>query len=1098
LGNTGLGTVDRAAMDKHSKLLGTFRALSKKSAARQPDNDPVRLTDQATDLIKAYHRSGQIPLLQQAIALYRRVLACTPYGHSAYAGCLSNLGGALQTLFERTGQIGLLTEAVEVGRAAVAATADGHPAQAGHLSNLGSALYTLFEHTGRIDDLTDAVDAHRAASAISDDHPSYGAILSNLGGALQALFEHTGQLALLTEAAEVGRKAVAAAPDDDPNRAGRLSTLSGALALLYEHTGDVAQLAEAVDIGRAAIAATLPDDPDRVMYLSNQGACLQMLSARTGQIDLLTEAVEVGRAAYEAIPEDHPARAGRLTNLANTLQSQFQRTGQLQPLTEAVEIQRSAVAATSADDPARAGRLSSLADVLRSLFDRTRQIHLLNEAVGIHRAAYEALPDHHPARPGRLSDVGVDLRLLFQHTGEIGLLNEAVDVHRAACAAAPEDHPGHAGLLADLGGSLGTLFEQTGQIELLTEAVEAGRAAVAATPEDHPDRARYLSGLGRSLQLLFEHTERADLHAEAGECHFQAANNQNATTLVRVQAYGKFAALLGSEPGEAARALAAVESAVALLPRLAPGELARGDREYQVGRLGQIGSFAALAAITALSAGDQDRAVELLEQTRGVLAADTIDARNSDLAPLRIIAPDLARSFEELREQRETLDRPAQPPSWDAAAYADFEADAALAARRANDAEQAWYRSRARARRAAQEQWEELIARIRAVDGFADFLQAPPVRELTRQACDGPIVFLVAGSARCDALILTGEPDIPIRTIRLGHLTEADVYDQVVRFLTARRAAAGRDLDPAQGVSDQAEILEVLAWLWDTVAEPVLNALGHISGPPPDGQWPRLWWCPVGIFSYLPIHAAGYHSDSASPGPAHRDHPRTVLDRVISSYAPTVRALAHARTQRPSTNRTVIVAVPDAPGTTVLTGVTSEARTLAALIPDATELPHPTRQSVLDALPAHPVAHFACHGHADQVNPADSRLILHDHRSTPLTVADINALHLTGALAYLSACDTTATSPNLADESVHLTGAFHLAGYQNVIGTLWPVHDHAAHHIAVDFYTHLTDNGTIPPDTSRAAHALHHATRKLRALHPETPTLWAAHTHTGT
>jgi CHAT domain-containing protein len=124
-------------------------------------------------------------------------------------------------------------------------------------------------------------------------------------------------------------------------------------------------------------------------------------------------------------------------------------------------------------------------------------------------------------------------------------------------------------------------------------------------------------------------------------------------------------------------------------------------------------------------------------------------------------------------------------------------------------------------------------------------------------------------------------------------------------------------------------------------------------------------------------------------------------------------------------------------------------------------------------------------------------LILSGDRAAPLTVADISTLHLTGSLAYLSACDTTVASPNLADEAIHITGAFHLAGYAHVIGTLWPVDDTAARDLANDIYRHLTRDGSAPPDVSHGAHALHHATRRLRDQHPDKPALWAAHTHTG-
>ena len=66
--------------------------------------------------------------------------------------------------------------------------------------------------------------------------------------------------------------------------------------------------------------------------------------------------------------------------------------------------------------------------------------------------------------------------------------------------------------------------------------------------------------------------------------------------------------------------------------------------------------------------------------------------------------------------------------------------------------------------------------------------------------------------------------------------------------------------------------------------------------------------------------------------------------------------------------------------------------------------------------------------------------MLHDHEDTALTVAEIAQLDLPDAdLAFLSACNTTDTAPRLVDEAVHITGAFHLAGYRHVIGTLTPV-----------------------------------------------------------
>lgn len=123
--------------------------------------------------------------------------------------------------------------------------------------------------------------------------------------------------------------------------------------------------------------------------------------------------------------------------------------------------------------------------------------------------------------------------------------------------------------------------------------------------------------------------------------------------------------------------------------------------------------------------------------------------------------------------------------------------------------------------------------------------------------------------------------------------------------------------------------------------------------------------------------------------------------------------------------------------------------------------------------------------------------LLHD--SSPLTVRQIVARQLADVrLAYLSACETTITSPSLADEAVHITAAFQLAGYQNVVGSLWPVHDQVAARLATEFYRQLTGGWTHPPETNRTAVALHEAVRAVRETYADYPIWWAPYVHLGT
>ncbi|GAA1646128.1 hypothetical protein GCM10009733_049080 [Nonomuraea maheshkhaliensis] len=876
------------------------------------------------------------------------------------------------------------------------------------------------------------------------------------GTALLLSYRQNGQLPLLREAVDLFRSAAAAVPDDDPGMATHLANLGVALQMLFERTGDTAVLAEKVASGRKAVDVSPADDPELAGRLDDLAEALRELSERTGDANRMAESVDVARAAIAVTSNDHPDRPARLLQLGLALLTIFERTGDTDTLTESVDLSRQAVAATPENDTALAARLSGLGITLLRLYERTGELAVLTEAVQAGRDAVAATPSDHVKREVIESNLGVALFRLFERTQDSNHLAEAVQAARGALAATPDHHPARARNLTHLAIALLQLSERTGDPEGLAEAIRVGREAVTVSRDDDPDLSGRLTNLGVALEASLALEENAEHLTEARQAYRRAGNNTAAEPIVRIIAFRQSALLAGPDDAGRQEALTAVEEAVALLPQLTPRALARGDREH---RLEAVGALAGVAAAVSLDAGRAERAAELLEATRGVLVADLVDARSSDLGQLRSRAPELAAAFEDLRHRREALDR----------------RDAATAGRELTEA-----------RRGAQAEWAQLIGRIRAVEGFAGFLDTPDIGALTAQAADGPIVYIFANSGqRSDAVILTGDPGRPVRTVRLGLLTEEAAAAQANRLLTACRDTGNPVLPLAARITAQKTILDVLAWLWDVVTEPVLAELGYFGA---DRDWPRVWWCPVGVLGYLPLHAAGHHDDPS----------RTVLDRVVSSYTPTVRALAYARSHPPrSATGTVVIAVPDAPGTPTLNEVGAEADTVTAFIPGARRPAHPTRDQVLAALAASPIAHFACHGIANWAEPGRSSLILYDHQTAPLTVADISARYLSGALAYLSACDTTVSSPTLTDEAIHLTGAFHLAGYQSVVGTLWPIDDRAAHQLTTDFYRHLTRDGTAPPDTGRTAHALHQAVRNQRARYGAAPTLWAAYTHTG-
>ena len=1051
--------------------------------ASTPAGHPDRagsLSNLGAALAIRFARTGELADLDAAIDLLRQAVATAPPGHPGHAMCLSNLGGALRTRFARTGELADLDAAINAGRQAVAATLPGHPDRAMYLSNLGAALWARFERSGDLADLNTAVDMLREAVVASPaDHPDRAAMLSNLGIALRIRFERTGDRADLDAAVDAGRQAVAASPAGHPGRTRDLSNLGGALRIRFERTGDQADLDAAVDAGQQAVAASPAGHPDRVTMLSTLGLALQTRFEWTGDRAALDAAIDMLRQAVVASPAGHPDRVTMLSNLGIALQTRSEQNGDQADLDAAIDMLRQAVAASPAGHRARAAMLSNLGAALRTRFERTGDRADLDAAVDAGRQAVAATPAGHAGRARYLSNLGLALRIRSERTGDRADLDAAIDMLRQAVAAIPPGHPERSAMLSNLGLALGARFERAGDRADLDAAIDAGRQAVAATPAGHPGRAAVLSTLGTALQIRFERAGvGADLDAaiDAGR---QAVAVEVAPPRVRaVAARGWGGAAAGGRRWR--EAVAGFAAGAELLGLVAPRSLTRADQEHLLEELGGVGADAAACCV---HAGLAERAVELFEQGRGVLLGQALDTR-TDLTALAEQHPGLADRFTALRED---LDRARDPAGSPAPLPPGTDETAEGRAEAANrDAE---------LRRAAAAAFEQVIAEIRGLPGYGGFLRPPPVAELLAAAAEGPAVVVTVSGFGSHALILTGGGMLD--PVPLPGLTPQTVYDRVAGFLGALEDARS----PGGGAAEQ-QLGDTLGWLWEALAGPVLDRLG-ITGPPRDGQrWPRLWWCVSGLLSFLPVHAAGHHDTRADAAPA------TVIDRVISSYTPTLRALIHARRPGPATaggggdrpgagDRVVAVAMPHTPGAPDLPGAQAEAAGLQQRFPGRVTVltgTHATHDTVLAALPAGQWAHFACHGESDLGNPSASCLLLTDYRQRPLTVVDVARLRLDSAgLAFLSACSTGRPGGRLADEAIHLASAFQLAGYRHVIATLWPVGDQHAVDLAADIYTTLTTAGEAD-----VAGALHAAVRRMRRRWGwDTPSVWASHIHAG-
>ncbi|KAF5635871.1 30S ribosomal S17P protein [Fusarium sp. NRRL 52700] len=415
-------------------------------------------------------------------------------------------------------------------------------------------------------------------------------------------------------------------------------------------------------------------------------------------------------------------------------------------------------------------------------------------------------------------------------------------------------------------------------------------------------------------------------------------------------------------------------------------------------------------------------ALEFLEMARGVMAS-SINLLRADIKDLERDFPDLSARYNRLRDQ---LDKAWIPKS-----------DFALG-------EEVWENEMSH-RYNTGEQISALLKEIRSKPGFKYFSRSEDQERIRSSAALGPVIVVNVGSLVCDAIIVQQDG---VSAIILPKLKKSDI-DSKYRLL-------GRGC------------LQVLEWLWDVVAEPILNALGF-TDVPREGEKKRVWWILTGSLSTFPIHAAGRHGQRNG---------ETVMDRVMSSYATSVSAILQSRrTASVSHDEALLVSAGETPGHRRLAFADKEISVLRDVCHRMKLKPvesEPIREDVLSHLRKCKIFHFAGHGYTDTADPSISQLYLRDWETNPLTVASLLELNLHREgpfLAFLSACGTgQIKTEKLFDEGIHLISACQLAGFRHVIGTLWEVNDQSCVDMTAIMYEEMLKGCLSDESVCRGVH----------------------------
>lgn len=856
---------------------------------------------------------------------------------------------------------------------------------------------------------------------------AWAELLWQLSLVLYGRYERVHQAAVLSEAIAVLRHAVTATPSDDPGYSRRAASLGTWLLVLHEETRRPADLDEALEILRPALTSTPGDANRRPALFSGLGSALHGLFTLDSDLDALDAAIRAHRDALRDLPADDPRYGQLVLRLAAALLRHYERTRQLASLDEAIEKLQVADTLTSQYAERALGVLSALANnlsvALTARYECTKDESDLDRAIASGKRAVSTAE-------------GTADRVSAHGTAGMALLARYV---RYA-------GPGPASFLSDPG------FAEAVLDGFLREALEHLHAAVHLSPADHPAHATALANLGIGLLRARAAGAPGDL-ADAGDAFGAAADCRSAAPPVRLRA-SLTAGRLAADRRDWHAATDRLAAAIGLLETAAPRGLRREDREYQISQVRALGCDAAACA---WRDGDAERAVALFERGRGVLLGQEMGTP-AELARLRVHDEQLAERFTALRleiERAERGDLVSHGTDWTGPTAAEQ-------------------------RRALLRRWDDIHAQIRAAPGFEDYPRPAHPSNLLASGREGPVVLIDVSTYGSVAFLVH---DGGITDVGLPDLTPAAVRAMVAELLSATDSR--EEADP---LTAQRRLDHLLAWLWDVAAGPVLDRLGMTvqlaaaEGP----ASPRIWWCPSGLLSFLPLHAAGHHATRSD------SRPKTVIDRVISSYIPTIGMLERARQAPAQTAGSMLIVAPGNAGTGGLmtepeaTGKRTGVTVLAG--------PAATPGAVLSALPNHGRVHFACHAASDLDDPSAGFLELHDRRH--LAVADVAALRLLHAeFAFLGACSTYQGGSTLADEAIHLGGAFHLAGYRHVVATLWPIKDSpTAARITQAVHQGLTG----PAGVAATAASLHRVTRQHRDWAPHAPSLWAPYVHSGT
>lgn len=900
---------------------------------------------------------------------------------------------------------------------------------------LAVRLRQRYEAHGDLDDLDASIDElERCVDAMDTGEPPFALVLSALGESLGRRYARTGDLDDLERGIDLMEQALAIREMPET-----LVNLTTGLMRRYDRTSQLDELDRIIDLCDRAHAL---GDSDPAVF-NNLGFGLRRHHLHTGAVSDLDRAISVLNEGLDRAHGNPPRLIHLLTNIGGAHLERFHRSGDLADLELGIRATRGALDLLPPGAPDRPLCLHTRGVLLMERYTVARDAGDAEEGIRAFQEAVDGTLTDSPDLPMFLMALGNALSQWHDTSGNEEALARAIDVMELGVELTPQGSPIRARHLSNLSNALGRRYHASNDPADHERSIALLEEALDAAPAQTPERLLNLGNLAEEVRRQWMRTGSDDDLQRASRLFAEAARE----SIDAAPSRALQAALNWGHWAFRRRAWSEVITAHHYVrearERLAAAQLDRQSRSDWL-RRGQ--GFAGRAAYASAMAGDMREAVVVLELGRTRLLAESLERDRADLESIATADADLVRRYRQAADRIALLE---------------------------ND--QARLGDRIEAARTARHDLEAAVRAIRLVPGYERFLQPPTWSEieamLDAQAADSAVVYLLTTSEGSLALVAAAGQIEPVWSS-----FDSDALDEAL----IRREEDGtpRGFLPGQFGERTIWIERSLDGLLDTLGAALM---GPVASRLRARGIRNAVLIPTGRLASLPLHAARYED-------------RSLLDDVVVSYAPSLRALAASRREAAArTGEPFLLAVAN----DTLEEAGGEVRQIAKWFrkPRRTVLrgEKVRRERVLEAMEEATHLHFACHGEFDPRETLASYIQLREGEM--LTLGDLihrDARPRRARLAVLSACQSAlADFRHLPDEVIGMPAGFLEAGVPAVVGTLWPVNDTFAARLMVRFYElHLRD-GRPGPDALCEAQRWLRDTRAAGAFH------WAAFVYVG-